>query len=270
MTVVATTPKGAFSLLKVVFMKNDGSVYVPFPYLGEKRGLLSEIEPATEPDPKTVNLTRAGIVVDYDVKCSFHTSGTVQFSKSGERDLLPRRKGFPLKEATGRHFEFRAYGLEGFEQVDLGTPTKDYRVLLRFPVHPTSIVVSGIWQRKKDIVTNMDGGVVGPDTTLIRRSDGFAQPGLFVGQPLGLPFPEVPIERLSIYGSNSGFLAVDNPIRSQIARRKGVPRGSRTRVDVSPSESDDRCLARRYAPRAVASPVGIEPLGTPERFALVA
>jgi hypothetical protein len=95
-TVVATTPSGTFKLFKVVFMKNDGSVYVPFPYLNEKREILSEIDPETEPDPKTVDLRRNGIVVDYDVKCSFHTSGIVQFSKSGEGDILPRRTGFPL------------------------------------------------------------------------------------------------------------------------------------------------------------------------------
>jgi hypothetical protein len=93
-TVIARTPSGAFNLFRVVFMKNDGRIYVPFPYHAEKRGILSETDPATEPDPKTVSLARNGIVVDYDVKCSFHTSGVVRFSKSGEADLLPRRPAF--------------------------------------------------------------------------------------------------------------------------------------------------------------------------------
>jgi hypothetical protein len=67
-TVVAATPKGSFNLLKVVFMKNDGSLYVPSPYLGEMRGILLEGDPGTEPNPKAINLGRSGIVVDYDVE----------------------------------------------------------------------------------------------------------------------------------------------------------------------------------------------------------
>jgi hypothetical protein len=138
LTVVARTPKGAFSLFKVVFMKNDGSLFVPFPYLGERRGILSELDPTTEPDPKTLNFARSGVIVDYDVKCSFHTKGRVHFSKSGEKDVLPGRTGFPLTGPIGRLFEFRSYGLEGFEPIDLGVPAKDYRVLAFPPIRRAS------------------------------------------------------------------------------------------------------------------------------------
>ncbi len=189
-SVLAKTPKGTFSLFKVVFSKRDGSIMVPFAYLGEKRGILSEIDPATEPDSTKIDLRRTGIVVDYDVKCSFHTSGNVRFSKTGEVELLPQRTGFPLAGPMGKLFEFRAYGLEGFLPVDLATPTKDYRILLRFPTHPTSIIVSAMWHRKKDIADHAQDPVVGPDPKVVRASDGFTEPGAFLGQPRGFPLRE--------------------------------------------------------------------------------
>ena len=45
----------------------------------------------------------------------------------------------------------------------------------------------------------------------------------FEGSSFGTPFPAVPLERLSIYGSNSGFVAVDNSIRSQILEQTERP-----------------------------------------------
>lgn len=116
-TVIAATPFGHFKLFKVTFGR-DGSIYVPFPYLDTKRGVLSEADPETEPDPRTLNLRRNGLVVEYDVKFSHHTSGWVQFSKTGERGLLPRRRSFPLDGPIGIVFDFRLYWLRGFAPPD--------------------------------------------------------------------------------------------------------------------------------------------------------
>jgi hypothetical protein len=191
-TVVASTPKGTFKLFKVVFGKKDGSVYVPFPYLSEKRGILAEADPSSEPDPKTIDLKRGGVVVDFDTKFTHHTSGLVHFSKSGEQEILPGRRGFPLTGPIGRLFEFRAYGLEGFEAVDLSRPTKDYRLRLQFQHHPRSIVVWSEWRRKKDILDNTDDNTapIGPSLTVTRRSDGFTWPCQLLGQPRGFPLRE--------------------------------------------------------------------------------
>jgi hypothetical protein len=94
-TVLVTTPLGAFKLFKIMFGE-DGSIYVPFPYLDTKRGILTEADPATEADPKTLQLRRNGVVVDYDVKFAHHASGIVHFSKSGEKDLLPRLRSISV------------------------------------------------------------------------------------------------------------------------------------------------------------------------------
>jgi hypothetical protein len=53
----------------------------------------------------------------------------------------------------------------------------------------------------------------------------------FEGPSFGVPFPEVPLGCLTIfgsnYGSNSGIPAVDNAIRSQIPEPQGRPQGVR-------------------------------------------
>jgi hypothetical protein len=57
--VLVTTQLGAFKLFKIMFGA-DGSIYVPFPYIDVKRGILSEADAATEEDPKTLQLRRNG------------------------------------------------------------------------------------------------------------------------------------------------------------------------------------------------------------------
>ncbi len=91
-TVVATTPKGTFKLFKLAFSK-DGSIHVPFPYLNAKRGVLSHADPAVEPDPKELHLQRDGVVVDYDVKFTHHSTGFSHFTKRGPREEDELRDG---------------------------------------------------------------------------------------------------------------------------------------------------------------------------------
>ena len=50
--------------------------------------------------------------------------------------------------------------------------------------------MSAVWLRKKDVEANVQGALVGPDPEVVQRRDGFAEPGLFVGQPRGFPLRE--------------------------------------------------------------------------------
>jgi hypothetical protein len=187
-TVVAATPLGAFKLFKITFGR-DGSIYLPFPYLETTRGVLSEADPATEPDPKTLSLRRNGIVVDYDVKFAHHVSGVVHFSKTGEEDLLPQRRSFPLSGPIGRVFDFHVFGLKGFATVDGKKAPKDLRLAFRFSRHPPNLHVWGEWRRKQDILENTEDktSAVGPSTEATRRGDGTTCSFLFLGQPTGYP-----------------------------------------------------------------------------------
>ena len=146
-TIVAATPLGRFKLFKILFDKKDGSIYVPFPYLMTKRGLLAEVEPSMAADPSVLDLS-GGLVVDYDVKFAHHTSGIVHFSRTGKRDLFPRRRSYPLRYSIGRVFEFHFYGLAGFTMLSADEEPSDAPVTLQFNTHPTSLSVAAEWRRK--------------------------------------------------------------------------------------------------------------------------
>lgn len=189
-TIVARTPFGAFKLFKITFGR-DGSIYVPFPYMDKKRGILAEADPASESDPRTLNLRRNGTIVDYDVKFSHHTSGVVQFSKSGEPAHLPRRQSFPLTAPFGRLFEFRLYGLRGFAKFDGKAAKRALAVPFFFPDrHPTALLVAVEWRRKADILNNSTGNELGPLVNMVRRGNGAFSSGLLLGQPTSSPLQE--------------------------------------------------------------------------------
>jgi hypothetical protein len=150
--------------------------------------LLAEVDPSTGADPKVLDL-KSGIVVDYDVKFAHHASGVVHFSKSGERDLFPRRVSYPLKDAIGRVFEFHFYWLAGFATLSGGKEVSDAQITLQFDAHPTSLSVAAEWRRKKDILDNTETPTarIGPRAEVIRRSDGARLRFLLLGQPNGYP-----------------------------------------------------------------------------------
>ncbi len=188
-TVLAATPLGQFKLFQIAFGK-DGSIYLPFPYLETKRGLLSEVDPSIEPDPKTISLRRNGIDVTTDVKFSHHTSGIVQFSKTGGQDLLPRRQSFRLDGPIGKIFDLHVYWLHGFTQFDPEKAGKTFLLPFQLPdEHRTSLHVWAEWRRKKDIIDNLEpGGTwLGPGVSAITRATGTEVRFLLLGQPEGFP-----------------------------------------------------------------------------------
>jgi len=192
-TIVAVTPSGMFKLLKIVFA-NDGSIFLPFPYLETKRGILSEGDPASEPDPKTLNLRRNGVVVEYDVKFSHHISGVVHFSKTlpkgEEHDVLPRRQGFRLDGPIGRVFDFQGFNIHGFDRFAKPSQIKDVPVVLKFPKsHPSGIVIWGEWLRKQDVQNNLEegDGTIGPYPSVQHRATGRTGPAAFLSAPAGNP-----------------------------------------------------------------------------------
>ena len=188
-TVYAVTLKGRYKLFRILFGK-DGSIYIPFPYLDTKRGVLSAVDPAIQPNPKKLDLKRDGVVVTEDVKFSHHTSGIVQFSKSGGQDLLPRRRSFRLDGPIGRIFDLHVYWMHGFKQLALKKNKRT--LLLPFDLRDkerTSLRISGEWRRKRDIVDNLEPGGrwLGPRVSAVERKTGRERHFLLLGQPSSRP-----------------------------------------------------------------------------------
>jgi hypothetical protein len=197
-TVVSVrTPFARVKICRIAFGKRDGSVYVAFPYLREKSGLLAgvEIDPEAR-TPHTFDLGRDGVRVSTDVKFSHHTSGVVQFSKTGGPTGLPRRASFPLTGPIGMLFQLHAYWLHGFTWQDAANP-RDFLLPYEFrEEHPLGIRLEGRWLRKRDIrehgfwVPGARGDHTGPTTESIHRPTGTRENVVFVGQPRGFPLRE--------------------------------------------------------------------------------
>jgi hypothetical protein len=179
--------KTAFGARKIcrIFFGRDGSVYVPFPYMKDKCGLLSVVrDNPTVTGPVTYDLATNGVVVDYDIKYSHHTSGIVQFSRSGKEVLLPRRRAFPLDGFGGTLFMATVFYLRGLEPLQAKAQDGELRVGLDFKeTHPFGIQIVAEWVRKDVILQRTEAGTwpVGPIADAKDRA-GNPKRFMFLGQ----------------------------------------------------------------------------------------
>lgn len=186
--ILAKTPMGAHKIARITFGK-DGSIYVQFPYLDKKDGVIAELP--VDPDvegPVTYRLGDLGTRVATDVKFSHHASGEVRFSKTGHRITAPTRQSFPLDGPIGRVFELSLFDLTGF--AEFSTTKKNTAYLgFNFPDGADGLVLRAQWRRKADIVANIHppGQMAGPATTAVHRRTGIEEAIYFFGAPLDRP-----------------------------------------------------------------------------------
>jgi len=176
----------------------DGSVYVSFPYLKTKRGLVSRVtsEQAVRDAAgnDTYDLHKSGVVVETDVKFTHHSSGETHFSLTGLQTPLPEQPSFPLGEGDGLLFELHVYWLGGFKWIEKKAD-KDLYLNTRFDgPHPVALRVQGHWWRKSGIVANLEGeadsaGFIGPRAEVVHRPTGRVH-GFFLLAPPNSPFAD--------------------------------------------------------------------------------
>ena len=186
------TPLATWKIARVSFGR-DGSVYVQFPYLRRKSGILSELD--VDPSitgPVTYDLKAKGVRVSTDVKFSHHTLGLVAFSKTGHVSHAPRRQSFRLDGPIGHVFQLHVNWLSGFKLLD--SPKKGIAYLgFDFPDrHPSSVLIRAEWRRKRDIAGNIfpPGGQSGPATQVMKRAGGSPFSVYFLGQPKSYPLQD--------------------------------------------------------------------------------
>lgn len=232
---------GTFKVARISFGV-DGSIYVQFPYLKYKHGIVCELP--VNPDergPVTYQLGRLGVEVSTDVKFSHHRSGIAQFSKSGLDARLPRRSSFPLDGPIGWLFQLNAYWLSGFCMLER-TKSKDLHLGFGFPrKHPGGVVVTAQWRRKVDIIANMEpqGGKSGPAAEVMSRHTRARSRVYFLGQPDSSPLTD---HVLMISGG-------EVPVPKNLELPAMVFLGGWDRHEVTPATPEARraeCLAFMY------------------------
>lgn len=186
--IVARTPESVHKLARFTFGR-DGSIYVQFPYLDRKVGVIAElpVDPKV-PGPVQYNLRELGERVGTDVKFSHHASGEVRFSKTGQVIKTPLRQSFHLGGPIGRVFELSAFHLHGFHK--LGKRSKNTVFLgFNFREGVEGVRIRAEWRRKTGIVANIEpaGSMTGPATTALHRETRVEEAVYFVGPPLDRP-----------------------------------------------------------------------------------
>jgi hypothetical protein len=167
----------------------DGSIYVPFPYSKTKRGVVGAVrsEPASGTQVQ-LNIAKAGVAVEQDVKFTHHVSGIVQFSRTGMGVPLPRRRSFPLS-GIGHLFELQVYWLSGLTWV---ADIKPRDLVLEFNFgarHPTGVFLRAEWRTKANVQTNAvpAGGTVGPTSEALNIEGRTRGRVVFIGPPKDCP-----------------------------------------------------------------------------------
>lgn len=187
----AKTPRASYKLCRILFGK-DESIYVPFPYLDSKRGILSTTtDDPGQAGPTTCDLQANGSVVDYDIKYAHHKSGVAHFSKSGKgEDRLPRRKAFPLDSSGGIVFVLQVYWLGGVAQLSPSNRS-DFCVGFKFQKQPFGIELKAEWAQKTAVLESSDPkqSHVGPHADIV-NANGIAEKRVLLGQPLGMPLQD--------------------------------------------------------------------------------
>jgi hypothetical protein len=218
--IFAQTPVGPRKVCRIIYSP-DGSIMVPFPYLSQKRGILSaQKDDPQKVGPVTYELSKGGVVVDYDVKYSHHTTGRVHFSKTGRAELLPGRECFDLKTGSGVLFSVQIFDLNGLAALEKKEQPGEFRLGMNFPAHfPQGIEVRASWVRKATIAAQNRGQSVGPSGT---ASNG--RTTVLLAQPLSSPlqdhllvlnFGEVPVPSTADRPTMIFFGGIDAPTKAE-------------------------------------------------------
>lgn len=131
--IAVRTTNGARKLFQIVPSKNDGSLYITFPYYRHGGGQMGEVQlDANETYPSGLTVGDGFSVSTHYVKYSHHPSGLAQFSLSGKVKSSVRKASVPLSSASGHIFTFMVQGLDKFDVKKPEEKGKPKRGLVEF------------------------------------------------------------------------------------------------------------------------------------------
>jgi hypothetical protein len=114
--IAVRTTSGSRKLFQIVPSKNDGSLYITFPYYRHGGGQMGEVQlAANKAYPSALTVGDGFSVSTHYVKYSHHPSGLAQFSLSGKVKSSVRKISVPLSDASGHLFTFMVKGLDKFD-----------------------------------------------------------------------------------------------------------------------------------------------------------
>jgi hypothetical protein len=188
-----------------VIFRNDGSLFINFPYFRHRTGLLSSSAmPSNGQRQIDVNLEQGGKVTSHLVKYSHHPDGRAHFSQDGKIVTAVKRQSVPLDRQEGHIFSLLIQGLNALEPAD---PVKDAitstkRASIEFSLEPPEAVkIIGRWCHVDKLMCSEPNSVVGPVVPTI-DPDGKYGEAILVASPYAnvrhvLAISCVPFHKLS-------------------------------------------------------------------------
>ena len=149
-----------------IFFGKDGSLFLSFPYLHNKIGILSAATiPANGEKTAQVDLQEGGKVTSHLVKYSHHPDGRAHFSQDGKIYTAIKRQSIALDVQEGHLFSLLIQGLTALEPVN---PIRDVnnggkKTVIEFQVQPTpAMKIIGRWYDVNRLRASTPTATIGP------------------------------------------------------------------------------------------------------------
>ncbi len=178
LTITISTSFGTYKILKLIFSRKDGSIFLTFPYFKNSRGLVGICSMPRGVNKTDVNLANKGKVTSHLIKYSHHFDGNVLFSQDRKIFSRIRKKSKPLTIDAGHIFTIKLQNLNGFETLNSAQPQKDQNLNLHFSEQPEAIQLLGYWYAKSYINSNYEGRI--SPVMDIKNKNGEIHPGFLV------------------------------------------------------------------------------------------
>jgi hypothetical protein len=160
-------------VFQIIFKKNDGSLFVNFPYYKHSEGIVSLMTWTPEnPPPANLSLEPGGKITSHLVKYSHHPNGRAHFSQDGKVFTGIKKQSVPIKEVEGHEFTIQLQGLGSFQKLEPEneiSPPSAKRTILKFSFgteEPEAIKFVGFWYSQQAISKRLTSGVLGKIMTL--------------------------------------------------------------------------------------------------------
>lgn len=168
-------------VVKVVFQKRDGSIFVMFPSFAHNEGLVGKLSMKAGIQSASYGLAESGKVAGHLVKYSHHPDGRAHFSQDGLVKTEIKRQSVPLDRWQPHMFTIQVEGLENFAPPSVNDKTPS--VFLKTKGNPRGIKIVGRWYPLNKLST-LDETQRLPAAIPIAFPDGRQSIGWLVAPPL--------------------------------------------------------------------------------------
>lgn len=175
-TITISTPTERYKILKLIFNRRDGSIFLSFPYFRDSKGIVSIGTVPRGANSIDVNLQNKGKVTSHLVKYSHHPDGTVLFSQDRRIFSKIKKQSKPLRNNPGHIFTIQLQHLNGFEMFKQN-PNTDKQTsrehILNFHFsngEPEAIKLLGYWHTKQYVLSEQNGQITKPSAPIIDKS----------------------------------------------------------------------------------------------------